>query len=176
MVLKKQKVKKPNFFVYFIAIALIAIFVLLSVISSFKAPSLPKSLYSLPLAGYDEVAVSVSLPNIVVLTCGCYEVQATTSTEQTESILRAIQGIEVERPNSHDLTKFILDEYGINVLAVKIDEIRDKSYVSKLVLQKGNKVLNLESKPSDAIAIALRMKKPVYMKKELIEAYGRSIC
>lgn len=132
--------------------------------------------YSLPLSGYERVTVSVTFPNTVVLTSGCLQLTAVTTSERIESISQALSGREAIRPNAHDLSKIIFQEYEIEVIAVKIEDLRDGTYFSKLVLQQGNKVLNLDARPSDAIAIALRLGKPIYINKALLSNFGRNIC
>ncbi|HIH33734.1 MAG TPA: hypothetical protein HA282_04290 [Nanoarchaeota archaeon] len=132
--------------------------------------------YTLALEGYEPVSVSVTPPNNILLTSGCKRIEATSSQEQTESIFNALGNITSERPNAHDLAKMIFSEYGIQLVAVKIDDFADGNYHSTLVAQQGTKVLQLDARPSDAIAIALRMQKPVYIKSEFFEILGEKIC
>ncbi len=158
-----------------ISIAIIILF-LLFIFLFFPKSTQILELYSPPLLGYERVDISVSLPNTIILTSGCLQLTASTTIEQTESILRALEKKEAFRPNAHDLSKFIFEEFELEVIAVKIEELRDGTYYSKLVLQQGNKVLNLDARPSDAIAIALRVDKPIYIKKALLENVARNIC
>ncbi|MBU2497022.1 MAG: bifunctional nuclease family protein [Nanoarchaeota archaeon] len=132
--------------------------------------------YSVPLEGFEQVEISVPSQNVVALTYGCLQLTATTSTEQAQSILEALQEKESLRPNTHDLMKYAFEEYNIRLLAVKIEGVTDDIFFSKLVLQQGNKVLYLDSRPSDAIALALRMNKPIYIKKTLLIEYAKNTC
>lgn len=159
-----------------ISVLMILIILLLMIILR-TAPS-PRILqpYALALEGYEQVSISISPPDNVALTSGCKRIQATTSQEQAESIFSALGNKTSERPNAHDLAKTIFSEYDIEIAAVKIDDFADGNYHSTLVLQQGTKVLQLDSRPSDAIAIALRMGKPVYIKSEFFEILGEKIC
>ena len=171
-----QRDKKIRVLSILLAISLVIILLLaLALPLSEKSTQLIKK-YSIPLEGFERVDVRIEPPNGVILTSGCFRITALTTGEQAESIQNALQNRDSFRPNAHDLTKFIFDEYDIEVIAVKIEELRDNTYFSKLVLQQGNKILNLDARPSDAIAIALRMDKPIYIKKSLIESTGTKIC
>lgn len=132
--------------------------------------------YTLPLSGYDRVDVNVMLPNTVILKSGCLQITAQTSFEQVDSISRALKKEEFFRPNAHDLMKFIFDEYNIKVIGVKIEKVVNGIYFSKLILQQGNKALLLDARPSDAIAIALRFNKPIYIKKTILTELGQNTC
>jgi len=64
------------------------------------------------------------------------------------------------------------------VLMVKITELKDNTFFAKLFLVKGNLILSLDSRPSDAIAIAARAdyKVPIYVNENLLENVGEKIC
>ncbi|OYT41872.1 hypothetical protein B6U80_00455 [Candidatus Pacearchaeota archaeon ex4484_26] len=182
--MKKEK-KKIRFLVSSLTISILIIIALLAIIFLFlfKTPqaisqTYTSQAYHTSLAGYEKVDVSIAPPNTVILTSasGCLRIIASTTRERAESIYDALQKKEGPRPNAHDLTKYILEEYNINLIAVKIEEMKDNTFYSKLVLQQGNKVLNLDSRPSDAMAIALRLNKPIYIKKTLLADYGENIC
>ncbi len=83
-----------------------------------------------------------------------------TTRQQTYSIASGMEDIEAERPTTHDLMRDIFDLYDIRVLMVKIDNCKDQLYQARLLLQQGNKILNLDSRPSDAIAVAVRSERP----------------
>jgi bifunctional DNase/RNase len=59
---------------------------------------------------------------------------------------------------------------------VKIVEIRNNTFIGRLILQQGNKVVSLDSRPSDGIAIAVRTGSPVYIKESLMKEQGKYIC
>lgn len=129
--------------------------------------------------GYTRVNVEAQAINnygIVQLTGNCFRIIAYTEPWQARSIENGLRGKVDVRPNCHDITKEILDLFGIKVIALKINEVRNNTYIGELILQQGNKVLSLDVRPSDGTAIALRENAPIYIKNELLEKYGKRIC
>ena len=113
---------------------------------------------------------------IVVLKNKCWELVGYTEREQAKSIALGIEKKIDFRPLTHDLIKDIFDSYGIKILMVKIVDIKNNTFIAETILQQGNKVLTLDSRPSDGIAIAVRFNAPIYVKKELMEKYGKYVC
>lgn len=112
----------------------------------------------------------------VKLISSCYELLATVEASQAESIQRGKEKSYAARPNAHDIMKDIFSSLGIEVLMVKVTELKDNSFYSKLILRQNNTVLNLDARPSDALAIALRVDAPVYINSTLLKEVGKKIC
>ncbi|MEM5855385.1 MAG: bifunctional nuclease family protein, partial [Candidatus Aenigmatarchaeota archaeon] len=112
----------------------------------------------------------------VSLKADCYELMATVEASQAESIQRGIDKIYVSRPNAHDIAKDVFQSFGIEVLMVKITELRDSSFYSKLILKQGNTIVELDARPSDAMAIALRVNASIYVNSTLLKEVGRKVC
>ncbi|NIO19304.1 MAG: hypothetical protein GTN76_00795, partial [Candidatus Aenigmarchaeota archaeon] len=106
----------------------------------------------------------------------CLKLAIATTEQQTYSIASGLGDATGIRPNTHDLMKDTFELYSIEVLMVKVDDFRDGTYYAKLLLRQGNKILNLDSRPSDAIAVAVRFQKPVYVKNGIMESLGVGIC
>jgi bifunctional DNase/RNase len=101
-----------------------------------------------------------------------------------------IERILGPRPYTHDLINDILKNFGIEVLMVKITEARNETclpeencswritYISKLFLKQGNLILGLDSRPSDALAIAARTdyEVPIFVNESIFEILGERIC
>ena len=130
---------------------------------------------ALSLNGFVPVNITV-IPNIITLNAGCYELAMVTTSAQTVSINSGLEGIRGFRPVTHDLITDIVDMFEMNVLMVKIESLLEGTYFSKVFIMQGKKVLSLDSKPSDAIAIAVRSQAPIYIKQTLIEQEGDYIC
>ncbi|MEM7826205.1 MAG: bifunctional nuclease family protein [Candidatus Aenigmatarchaeota archaeon] len=113
---------------------------------------------------------------IVVLKSGCYELSANVEAIQAESIKRGLEKIFAPRPNAHDIAKEIFNSFGIELLMVKITELKDNAYYSKIILRQGNTILNLDARPSDATAIAVRTGSPIYINSTLLKEVGKKIC
>lgn len=81
-----------------------------------------------------------------------------------------IEGIKMARPMTHDLLKNILGEVGCSVESVAITDLKENTYYAAVLLNLAGKQLEIDSRPSDAIAIALRTKSPIYVSKAVLEA------
>ncbi len=131
----------------------------------------------LSISGFSRVAVDLD-PNglAILLISGCRQLSMTTSQEQIYSIARGLDKTMGMRPLPHDLFGNMVGEFGIEVLMVKVESMRNGTYYAKLLLKQGNKILNMDSRPSDAISVALRTGSPVYVRNELMEGYGSDVC
>ena len=89
-------------------------------------------------------------------------------TEAT-SIASAIKQIAMARPLTHDLFYDLLLQLGITVQRIVITELREATYFSELILGQGDKVLVLDARPSDAIAMALRASAPIYVAQGVLD-------
>ena len=113
---------------------------------------------------------------VVSLTGGCYSLTANTEAEQAESIFNGLNKIVGVRPGTHDLMKDAFENLEIKVVMVKIVELRNDTFIGRLILQSGNRVADLDSRPSDGISIAVRTDAPIYVKEDLMKEQGTYIC
>lgn len=81
-----------------------------------------------------------------------------------------IEGIKMARPMTHDLLKNILGEVGCSVESVEITELKENTYYATVYLNLGGRKVVIDSRPSDAIALALRTKSPIFVAKAVLEA------
>ena len=81
-----------------------------------------------------------------------------------------IEGIKMARPMTHDLLKTILGEVGCSVECVEITELKENTYYAAVNLRVAGREMMIDSRPSDAIALALRSKSPIYVAKAVLEA------
>lgn len=114
--------------------------------------------------------------NSIYLISGCDAIMMSVSDEQARSIGLGLANVSGPRPITHDLIKDVFDLFGIEIIMAKVEKLENDTYYARLFLQQGNKILNLDSRPSDAIAISVRENKPVLVRKELMESAGRKIC
>jgi hypothetical protein len=90
---------------------------------------------------------------------------------EATSMATELEGVKPQRPMTHDLLRNVLGEFGATVEAVEVTELRDNTYFARvLVKTREGKALALDSRPSDAIALALRTKSPIYVAKAVLEA------
>lgn len=81
-----------------------------------------------------------------------------------------IEGIKMARPMTHDLLKTILGEVGGSVESVEITELKENTYYAAVNISLAGRQLMIDSRPSDAIALALRTKSPIFVAKAVLEA------
>ncbi len=81
-----------------------------------------------------------------------------------------LEGIKMARPMTHDLLKNLLAELGGSVNSIEITELKENTYYASIYLNIGGRELAIDSRPSDAIALALRTKSPIYVAKAVLEA------
>ena len=88
------------------------------------------------------------------------------------AIATALQGVEFPRPLTYDLMKNILLELGARVSKVAIVDLHEDTFYGMIELQLGSGMVSIDSRPSDAIALALRMGAPIYAAEAVMETAG----
>ena len=93
---------------------------------------------------------------------------------ETLAIQMALEGATPERPMTHDLLKNAIERLGGSVERITIDDLWQGTFYAKItVTQKGGGTQDIDARPSDAIALALRTRAPIYMAEDVIEVAGR---
>jgi bifunctional DNase/RNase len=87
---------------------------------------------------------------------------------EASSIATAIENITTPRPMTHDLLKNILDNLGVTLVKIEVNDLKDNTYFALLHLDVEGKRLVIDSRPSDAIAIALRTGAPIFVEEAVI--------
>jgi bifunctional DNase/RNase len=82
---------------------------------------------------------------------------------EAQAIIMEMQGVEPDRPLTHDLFKNTLDIVGIELEKIVIEDLRDSTYFARLHLRVDGTLVEVDSRPSDAIALALRFRRPVFV-------------
>jgi bifunctional DNase/RNase len=88
---------------------------------------------------------------------------------EASSIATAIENITTPRPMTHDLLKNILDEVGVKIVKIEVNDLKDNTYFALLHLEVNKKRLVIDSRPSDAIAIALRTGASIFVDEGVIK-------
>ncbi len=88
---------------------------------------------------------------------------------EAASISRAIEGRQAARPNTHDLIRNLLDGLDATPERVTITELRGGAYFAVMTVRKGRRRIPIDSRPSDAIAVALRTGTPIYATPQVLE-------
>ena len=88
---------------------------------------------------------------------------------EANAIVIALEGVDLPRPMTHDLMKSVLETTGNSLQKVEITDIRDNTYYASLHLEGQGTRYTIDSRPSDAIALALRFDVPVLVADEVLE-------
>ncbi len=88
---------------------------------------------------------------------------------EASAVVSAMQKIKFDRPMTHDLFKNVLKELNVSVAKAELTDIRDNTYYAKIWLMLKDKVLDIDARPSDAIAIDLRFNAPIFVNKKVME-------
>lgn len=91
---------------------------------------------------------------------------------EAQSIAIQIEGLTPPRPLTHDLFLNFAKSYGIEIIEVQIYKLEEGVFFSKLHCDNGKKEVYIDARTSDAIALALRFKCPIYTTEEIIEKAG----
>jgi bifunctional DNase/RNase len=83
------------------------------------------------------------------------------------SISNELQGIKNPRPNTHDLMINILNQLGARILRVVINDLVGNIFYATIVLQYEDRILEIDARPSDSVALALRTGSPIFMHKKV---------
>ena len=89
---------------------------------------------------------------------------------EAEAISRGLEDVVTLRPMTHDLMKQILDTFRVSVDRVIIHDIKDNTFYANLYLRIDGRELIVDSRPSDAIALAVRVKAPIFVTESVVEA------
>jgi bifunctional DNase/RNase len=91
---------------------------------------------------------------------------------EAHSILIGLGGVPMPRPLTHDLIIALLEKMNIFLERVEITELKEGAFYSRIVLRQGGKKLIIDSRPSDALSLAARIKCPIYIAEPIIAEAG----
>jgi bifunctional DNase/RNase len=87
---------------------------------------------------------------------------------EAESIAMQINGIRRERPMTHDLCQALIAGLGATLRRVQVTRVQDSTFYAELHLARGGSPVIVDARPSDAIAIALRLEAPIFVNEALL--------
>jgi uncharacterized protein len=91
---------------------------------------------------------------------------------EARSIALGLEGVEPPRPMTHDLMASLLGEIDIRVDRVEVTELRDGTFFAEIALTGAKGTVRISSRPSDAIALAVRVKAPLFAAEAVLEEAG----
>lgn len=88
------------------------------------------------------------------------------------AIDRRLKGIETPRPLTHDLLGNVIEALGARIEKIVVDDLRDHTFFAKLHLHTGIETIVVDSRPSDAIALATATQAPIFVEDRVFEKSG----
>jgi bifunctional DNase/RNase len=91
---------------------------------------------------------------------------------EADAITIKLQGVEVARPLTHDLLQQTIDKLEAKVSHILVNDLHDDTFFARVVMDKDGERLELDSRPSDAIALSVRVQAPIFVSESVMERAG----
>ena len=91
---------------------------------------------------------------------------------EADAIAIPMQNVPVSRPLTHDLLGSVVGALGGKITQVVINELSDETFYAKLIIDENGRHVEVDSRPSDAIALAIRAKVPIFVEESVFEQAG----
>src|SRR4051794_6812188 len=88
---------------------------------------------------------------------------------EAAAILMKLQSATTPRPMTHDLVTDMLDQLGAQVVRITVTELRENTFYAQITVQQDGSEVEIDSRPSDAIALAIRADAPIFAADDVIE-------
>lgn len=87
---------------------------------------------------------------------------------EAAAIALSLQGVATPRPMTHDLMKNMLEDLSVQVQRIVVTELRESTYYAMITMQRNGDTYEISSRPSDAIALAVRMAVPIFASEDVL--------
>lgn len=94
---------------------------------------------------------------------------------EAQAIISRLQGAETPRPMTHDLLTDVVAELNAEIARITVTELRDSTFYALITLRRQQTEIEVDSRPSDAIALAIRAGAPIFVADQVIEENGLEI-
>lgn len=94
---------------------------------------------------------------------------------EAQSILIGLGNVPMPRPLTHDLFISVMEKVNISVDRVEITDLKDGTFYARLLLKQGMKKISVDSRPSDALGVAARLRCPLYIAESVVDEAGVAI-
>ena len=91
---------------------------------------------------------------------------------EADAIAVKMHDVTVPRPLTHDLLRSVIDTLGATVTSIVVCDLRNDTFFAKIVLSVNGEALEVDSRPSDAIALAVRVNVPIYAEESVLDKAG----
>ncbi len=91
---------------------------------------------------------------------------------EADAIAVKLQGANVPRPLTHDLLRSVIDSLGATVRFIVVNDLKSDTFYAKIILNVDGKQIEIDSRPSDALALAVRTGVPIYADEAVLDKAG----
>jgi len=91
---------------------------------------------------------------------------------EADAIAVKLQGVNVPRPLTHDLLLTVIDTLGATVDSIIVSDLKSDTFYAKIILNVGREQMEVDSRPSDALALAVRVETPIYAEENVLDKAG----
>ena len=91
---------------------------------------------------------------------------------EADAIVIQLQNVPVPRPQTHDLLKAVISQLGARVSHIVVNDLADDVFFARINIDVDGKHVEIDSRPSDAIALAVRMQAPIYAEDTVLDKAG----
>ena len=91
---------------------------------------------------------------------------------EADAIAVKLQGVAVPRPLTHDLLHSAIDALGANVNSIIVSDLKNDTFYARIILDVDGRQMELDSRPSDALALAVRVEAPIYVEELVLDKAG----
>jgi hypothetical protein len=94
---------------------------------------------------------------------------------EIEAIRFKLMEVEVQRPMTHDLLGSVIGDLGGTIHSIVLSELKNDTFFAKIVIETNDTLIEIDARPSDALALAVRSEAPIYAEDEVVEKAGVSL-
>jgi bifunctional DNase/RNase len=91
---------------------------------------------------------------------------------EADAIAVKLQGVNVPRPLTHDLLRSVIDTLGASINSIVVNDLRNDTFFAKIALDVDGGQVEVDSRPSDALALAVRVGAPIYVEESVLDKAG----
>ena len=91
---------------------------------------------------------------------------------EADSIAVKLQDVNVPRPLTHDLLSSVIDKLGATVNSIIVNDLKNDTFYAKILLNVDGGLIEVDSRPSDALALAVRVEAPIYVEEVVLDKAG----
>jgi len=91
---------------------------------------------------------------------------------EADAIAVKLQGVNVPRPLTHDLLRSVIDTLGVTINSIVVNDLKNDTFFAKIMLDVDGSIVEVDSRPSDALALAVRADVPIYAEEIVLDKAG----